>query len=761
MRVRNLALILAIFGAAAAAAAFVVSQLPREGQVSPLPPAPVAAAPAERSPPAPAPRPGDGTIEVRVTAGPEPLAGAEVVLYAAPSSPGASWARAAEGRTDAAGAVRLPARPGTYLAAARAPGLAPGRTEVIHAAGEDRTRADVVLEPPASLQIRVSGQGDGPIAGARALLVPLSSRWPGFAPPSAPPEETAEGRTDASGALLLTGLAPGFFALALDAPGHHPVLLPRLAVPADVVAVAMEPLGAVEGTVLLPDGRPAVGAALRAASADHGATVTADREGGFRLSAPAGRYVLLATLGERGGVAEAPIAVAAGATTRASPIRLGAAAAIEGRVARSAGPPAAGAELALLVHGTGEVAARAIAAPDGRFALGPLAPGAYDLRAVAPASSPARLDGITVAAGQRFTASLALPGTGAATGTVRDTAGRPLAGVRVRALGRGDGLAAVAPVEVRTDFAGRFRLDGLELGRAEVVARQPAAALGASRAVRIVEGDPAEVDLVLPESGVLSGRISDAGHPPPPGTTVLAVAMRAGPGSLQVARAQADASGNFQLTLPAGEYRVHAAAGADAPTDLRVAPAFARVEPGRTARVALAVASAARAAGVEILVLEPGGAPSPGATVTLSRPDDGRVALATTAGEDGRVVIDGRMGISGSEVTIRARNGGRSGSTTLPLPDAGTVAVHLAPGGAVEGVVRGARAGFTLEVSSSPVAGGWRTLDVHRFAGERFALGDLPPEPLRLVARSGDGRRGAAEIRVEPGETRVVEIALR
>ncbi|HEY6097836.1 MAG TPA: carboxypeptidase regulatory-like domain-containing protein, partial [Anaeromyxobacter sp.] len=105
--------------------------------------------------------------------------------------------------------------------------------------------------------------------------------------------------------------------------------------------------------------------------------------------------------------------------------------------------------------------------------------------------------------------------------------------------------------------------------------------------------------------------------------------------------------------------------------------------------------------------------------------------------------------------------GGRAGWTTLPLPEAGTVAVHLSPGGAVEGIVRGARAGFSLRVSSQPASAGWRTLDEHRFAGERFELGDLPPEPLRLEVRTDDGRRGAAELRVAPGETRAVEIALR
>jgi hypothetical protein len=761
MRVRNLALILAIFGAAAAAAAFVVSQLPREGQVSPLAPAPVPGAPAEVSPPlSPAATAADGVVEVRVTAGPEPLAGAEVRLYAAPDGP-ASWRRAGEGRADRAGVAALPARPGAYLAAARGPGLAPGLAEVVRGAGAGPTRVDVVLAPPVALEGRATAAGAGPVAGARVRLVPLTSRWPGFSPPAAPPEEVAEARTDAAGAFRLAGLAPGSFAVTVEAPGYHPMLLPRVAVPGGVLALVLEPLGAVEGTVLLADGRPAAGAAVRAASPDHGGTATAGSDGAFRLALPAGSYALLATLGDRAGAAQAPVAVAAGGSVRAGPLRLGAAAAVEGEVRRPGGGPAEGAEVVLLVHGTNEVAGRAAAGAGGRFSLGGLAPGAYDLRAAAPGASPALLDGVTVAPGQRFAARVALPGTGSVAGTVRDGAGRPLAGILVRAQGRGDGLLARPPVEARTDFEGRFVLEGLEPGRAEIVARQDALQIGAARAVRVAEGRAAAVDLALPEAGVLSGRVADGGRAPPPGTTVLAVAMRAGLGTLQVARVAADARGNYELPLPAGEYRVHAAPGAAARTDLRVVPAFARVEARRTTRLDLAAAPAQGEAGIDVLVLEPGGAPSPGATVTLARPDDGRVALAAAAGEDGRVALDARMGMAGRPVTIRARNGGRSGTVTLPLPEAGTVAVRLSPGGAVEGVVRGARAGFTLEVSSQPAADGWRTLDVHRFAGDRFALGDLPPEPLRLVARSDDGRRGAAELRVAPGETTVVEIALR
>ena len=761
MRVRPLALIVAIFGAAAAAAAFVVSQMPREGQVSPPPSTIAALAPAELSPPlAPPATPADGAVEVRVTAGGQPQADAEVRLYAAPAEESGAWRRAGEGRTDQVGVVRLPARPGDFLVAARAAGLAPGLGEVVRTRGEEAARVDVALEPAAALDGRASSPGGGPVAGARVRAVPLVSRWPAFGPPSAPPEVTAIADTDAAGVFRFAALALGSFAVSVEAPGHHPVLVPRVAVPGEVLAITVEPLGALEGAVLLADGRGASGALVRAASTDHGASAVAGADGRFRLAAPAGSYAVLATLGELAGVAERPVAIAAGASARGAALRLGPAAALEGAVTLPGGAPASGARIALFAHDTHDVVARTTAAADGRFVLHGLAPAAYDLRAAAPGASPGLLAGVTLAAGARFPVRIALAGTGTVEGTVRDVSGHPLAGIRVRALQRGDGLAAEVPIEARTGFDGRFRLDGLEVGRAELVARHEAVLIGTSRAVHVVEGHATAVDLVLPEAGVLAGRVSTAGRPPL-GTTVVAVAMRAGTGTLQVARATTDASGNYALSVPAGEYRVHAAPGAAARTDLRVAPVFARVEPGATARLDVPLAAPAAEQGVEILVLEPGGAPSPGAIVTLSRPDDGRIALATSAGEDGRVAVDRRMGVAGREVTIHARNGGRAGAATVTLPETGAVAVRLATGGAVEGVVRGARTGFTLEISSQPAQDGWRTLDVHRFAGERFALGDLPPEPLRLVVRSDDGRRGSAEVRVGPGETRAVEIALR
>jgi Carboxypeptidase regulatory-like domain len=347
---------------------------------------------------------------------------------------------------------------------------------------------------------------------------------------------------------------------------------------------------------------------------------------------------------------------------------------------------------------------------------------------------------------------------GAVEGTVIDVAGRPLAGAHVRAVSR-DANRPAAPVEGRTDFDGRFRLEGLAAGPAEIAAREEGVLAGISRAVEVVKGGTARVELVLPDAGHLAGRVRAAGRPPPPGTTVVAVALGGSSGTQEIVRAAPDAAGSFRLALPAGEYRVNAVPR-DAPANVRVRPSFARIEPGRTTALELAL-DVAPMPSVEILVLEPGGEPSRGAEVTLARPDDGRVALATSAGADGRVAL-GAEGMAGRAVTVRARNGGRAATQTLALPAAGTVTVRLEPAGAIEAVVRGAGAsGLTVEVASQPAPGVWRTLDVHRFAGKRFALADLPAERLRISVRAADGRRGATEVRISPGERRAVEIALR
>jgi hypothetical protein len=760
MRVRPIVVVGGVFGAAALAALFVVLQLPREGQLSPpgaMPPAPPPSSP-EDGPASAA----DGAAVLRVTAGAEPQANALVSLYRAVADEGTSWRRAGTGRTGADGIARIPARPGLYLAAVRAPGLAPGHVELVRIAGEDATRVEVELSPPAALDGTVRARPQGTPVAARVTILPAASAGlpPGL---GAPAEEVVHVETDASGRFHAEGLAPGLLAARVDAAGFEGTRLERIAVPrGGPLEVQLDPLAVLEGRIVLAAGRPAAGAVVHALSAAHSEIATADAAGRFAMPVPAGEYALVASSGAEAGALPSLVAVAPGARQAGAELRLGAPALLE-VVAERAGASAAGATIVLARHDSGGTLARAVARGDGRFDFADLAPGAYDLTVSGAGASPVRIGGITLAAGQRFTARAELPGTGAIEGTVADLSGKPLSGAHVRVISRGDGLSGVLPLDARSDFEGRYRVDGVEVGRAEVVATEAGATTGDARAVRVEAGRAARADLFVATTGFLSGRVTADGKKPTLGTAVVAVPLRAGLGTSQVARALADASGNYALAVPAGEYRVHAAP-AEAPfADLRVQPAFVRVEPRLTTRLDLALAAAPAAEGLEVVVLEPGGAPSPGAIVTLARADDGKVALALTAGEDGAVRLAPGLGAQGGAITIRARNGGRAGALTGRLPASGSLVVRLAPGGALDGVLRtGARQvkGFTLEVTSQPTPEGWRTVDVHRFTGDRFALGDLPSEPLRLSVRTDDGRRGEAQVRLAAGESRDLEITL-
>jgi hypothetical protein len=356
----------------------------------------------------------------------------------------------------------------------------------------------------------------------------------------------------------------------------------------------------------------------------------------------------------------------------------------------------------------------------------------------------------------RATATPGAPGS--VEGLVTNERGAPLAGVRVQLASRADGAAGLASLEVRSGFDGRFAFDGVEPGRAVLVAAQDGTALGASRAVQVVAGRPSACDLTVPEPGILSGQVTGATVP----TVVVVTPLHPGPGGARVARAPLDGAGAYLLQLPAGQYRVHTAPAAIPRADLRATPAFTAVAAGKTTRLDLVAAARVDEAGVAVRVLEPGGAPSPGAAVQVTRAGDARVAFAASAGDDGVLVLASALGMAGQPVTLTARSGGRTGAFTGTLPADGEVRIRLSPGGAVEGTVAGAGAAgpITLEVASAPSPGGWRTVDVLRLRGERFDLGDLPPEPVRLTARAADGRVAQTELTPSPGQVTKVTLTL-
>jgi len=149
--------------------------------------------------------------------------------------------------------------------------------------------------------------------------------------------------------------------------------------------------------------------------------------------------------------------------------------------------------------------------------------------------------------------------------------------------------------------------------------------------------------------------------------------------------------------------------------------------------------------------------------VTLARPGENLLGLATPADKRGRLLVAKEMGLAGNRVELHARNGGRTGEWSGTFPADGTVTVRLSQAGTILGKLVSPKrpiGGFVLTVASQPGRGAWRTESEQRFTGEALAVPDLPPGALRLTVRADDGRRGSAEVELAPGDKQELEVRL-
>ena len=758
MRVRSLAVIAGVFLTAALLSVLVVRQLSDPGaEPAAAAPTPAGLGPAVTPPldePAVA---ADGLVELFARGGEAPLAGAEVRLYLAlPPDRGhdePTVAPRGEARTDTAGVARIPARAGTYLAAVRAGGLGTAYVEVLRVPGEEVTRAEVALAPATSLEARVTARPGEPGRGPRRRVPRRRARRPArpavrAAGGAGRPRPRAQTARSAS-----RGSPPGTYAVAAEGPELHPILLPRVVVPREgALAIALEPLGRVLGLVRDAAGRPAAGATVRGASRDHEGTATAGADGRFTLALPAGSYRVSARAASRRRRRSDLRAVRRG---HARPRARARARGLRGGVvldARSGRPVPARSSRSPRTR-PARSSPRTAADADGRFRLARLAPGEYDLRAAAPGRSPALQRGVTLGPGATFPLRVALAGTGAIEGVVEDARGGALAGARVRIVARGDGLAGA-----RARGAERLRGPLPDRGGGDRArrARRAAGRRGSGRRARCVSPRTARAARTCScrRPGLVVAR--------DPGWTPGAGGHRRRRGPARGGRGRSSRAASQTPRGATASRCPRASTGSTrrpATPTARICASRPRSRGSRPGRPRLDVAAIAPTAeeGVEVIVLEPGGAPSPGAVVTLARADDERIALATSAGDDGRVVLAAEMGLAGAPVTVRARSGGRSGAWTGTLPASGASPVQLERGGAVAGVVRAVGAAprsVVVEVASRPSASGWRTTDVHRFAGARFELGDLPDGTgaTHGARRRRPARRGRADPRA--GETR-------
>ncbi|HZI05957.1 MAG TPA: carboxypeptidase regulatory-like domain-containing protein, partial [Archangium sp.] len=409
---------------------------------------------------------------------------------------------------------------------------------------------------------------------------------------------------------------------------------------------------------------------------------------------------------------------------------------------------------------------RAVTDAEGRFSVGGLAPGLYDVVAAASGFSDVIRQNLTLAPGERFLVELELEGTGAVEGTVRDSAGRALPGVRV-AGGEPwteEGLST-PPVEARTNAEGHYRLEGLASGPERLIARREGASAGAERSVFIEEGGTARADFTLEETGILEGVVRMVSGPLPGGALQVYAYRNQGesgrsPGDS--GRAEVEGAGTFRMVLPPGLYDVYAEPLESAgPRQLH--PSQVDVEAGKTVRVELILAESESPRGLlRGRVLEPDGSPSPSALIIGEGPvEDQQSHFWANADAEGRFqhAIPAE-----ASLTLRASNGGRLG-LVQGVKAGQEVVVKLQPAASIRGrVVRANGApvrGFTLGVEPlRPGSAPWTGND-QEFAAERFELKDVPGESVRLAVRTKDGARGEAVVTLTPGANAEVEILLR
>jgi hypothetical protein len=717
----------------------------------------------------------DGFVEVRVLAQGKPLGGAHVRLYLrGPLDRGTGqvdWRFAGAADTARDGVARVRARPGSYLAAARSGAFAPARREFQRPAGEPVTQVSLELQPGVTISGRTVTKGAllEPVPLALVTLT-YDARTRAVRRPDAPAEEQVRVTSDARGRFRVDGLEPGPYLATAQATGFAKGSEPVDAGASKEILLELAAASFIEGRVLGADGNPAGGAEVLATGGEEAAFATASETGSFSLEVAPRTWSLSARRGDESGRADAPVAVAAGATARGVKIQLGAASGIAGTVVAAAGQrPVAGAQISVSPHGSNGDSGRAVSDATGTFAVAGLPPGSYDVAVAADGYSDATRRGVTVEAGQRFPLRVELRRTGALEGVVRDAAGRGVPYALVRGSQRFPGPGAAAPTEARSDESGAYRLAGVAAGRGSFSAMRDGSALGATSSADVPEGGTARLDFQLRDEGVLTGRVRRKdGSPPPSDATVRAFA---GEGSAfrptDAAGIPVDAAGVYIASVPAGTY-VLSAQGQRAGGSFRNRT-FATVEAGKTTTQDLVWLDAAEdAQGFSGTVLEPGGTPSPGAvlraSVDIAGPSRG-FGFWLTTDESGRFHLDRPRADLPDSFTVFASNGGRTGQAVV-APGQSEVAVQLRAGATLRGhLAGGAVDSFRVEVRPVGGPGGQGgfggTAQSLEFTGDRFELRDVPGQLVRVVVTTGDGRSATQDVPLAPEAVKEIEVVLQ
>ena len=680
----------------------------------------------------------------------KPLEGAHVRLYfrgRVDRNTGViDWRFAGAGETGRDGIAHLPARPGTYLAAARSGTFAPAHLEFQRPAGEKTTKIALELRRGIALSGRTVQKGS-----AEPVPLALVTLTAGARRAESPAEEQARTTSDAQGRFRIDGLEPVQYVAKAQATGYAKATELIDASVARELTLELAAAAFIEGRVVTADGSGAGGAEVFATGGAEAVGATASDTGTFSLEVNPRTWMLGARRGDEAGRADSPVTVAAGATARGVTIKLGASSGIAGTVVTAVSQqPIAGARIAVSPHGSNGDSGRAVSDASGAFSVTGLPPGSYDVTATADGYTDATHRGVTVDQGQRFPLRIEMHQTGAVEGVVRDSSGHGIAFALVQGPLPGRWNAQQRQ-EARADESGAYRLGGLAPVHVVLSAMRDGSTFGATGATDVPEGGTAHLDFELKDEGVVTGHVRrQDGSLPPADTTVLIAPSGRGPRAAGWSNLAIDETGAYAASMAAGTYNV-SVTGLRAGGSFRNAK-FVTIEAGKTVTQDLVYVSAVEdAQGFSGTVLEPDGTPSPGATVVARR------AFWLQTDESGRFHSDRPRADLPDTFDVTARNGGRTGTASV-APQQSDVTVGLQPAATLRGhLSSGPVDSFRVDVRDDQGP----TPQSLEFTGDRFEMRDLPGLPVHVTVTTQDGRSAQRDLTMAPGSVQEIEIALQ
>jgi protocatechuate 3,4-dioxygenase beta subunit len=471
--------------------------------------------------------------------------------------------------------------PGRYQLRTEAPGYATVTVPIELGPGDSLTTS-LRFEPEQLLEgIVQDGKGKA-LPDALVLAWPMGRRQ----------GTLVEAKSGPDGRFTLAGLPRGAWTLLAEAPGFGTMQLERVDVPSGPLSLRLDGESRSLGGIVVANGQGVIGAKVMLGGPSLRAPRVAvtGKDGSFMFHGIGqGRYTMRASSQKQASI---PITQLIDDGTGWLPpykLPLDVGAFVEGQVVDDTGRPLAGAPVEIVAMPSDDLPEAISADKNGRFTLGPLPPGRYQIIARVPDHVQMESPELRLRPDVTPSIQLRLARAGRLIGRVLDEKNQPMAGVSVSATmatGRAASdeltvLLGTLPLAAEaaglpgqsmgkqgkirtatTDARGRFLIDEMPPGRLRVEITHPDRLPVRREPIQLGPGGRQELgDIVLQAGALLAGRVLDeAGHPIE-GARVEARPTAKGP----PVRMASDHDGNFALRVPGGDYALVAAAPARAP----------------------------------------------------------------------------------------------------------------------------------------------------------------------------------------------------